>query len=300
MFIGPNDHLIIMDLAGLEFRGFPTLSISDFQELESVGVKVVEFTALAHLHLDWKIIYDKLDGVLRNTDLKLLCPFWRTSPKDVSWLSGVEIDYGNPAVGKSIDETTLRFLDGLGNNRDRVQVNYAPGLSGGEVDWMAYTYRLIPGTVGGTGQKAEIPPVSDEGVAEFIVDRQKILSAQHNEVWTSLVNAQIVHHHPRRMIIENALYDAYPDCAHYRINHWYFPNLHDDYGRNMVRENSRSKYFVGSEWVQGLKTNYDAGMEQKVWGFITAPIHLQSKKSKLDSKMLAIIGEAIKKLNNED
>jgi hypothetical protein len=290
-----------MDMMGR----FPSvLSISDFQGLEDVGVSTVEFSALAHLDLDWKIIYDKLDEVLRNTDLKLLCPFWRTSPKDVSWLDakGIEIDYGNPAVGKSIDETTLRFLDGLGNNRDRVQVNYAPGLSGGEVDWMRYEYRLNPGQTGAHNRVGEVPPVSDERVAEFIVDRQKILSAQYNEVWTSFVTTQREPSHPRWMIIENALYDAYPidEYEHYRIQHWYFDNLNNDLQRGLVRKNSRSKYFVGSNFVRGLETNYAAGMEQGVWGFITAPIHAHSKKTALEEGMLNTIRIAITGLNNEN
>jgi hypothetical protein len=297
VFIEQDERFLIMNLAGL--AGYPALSVSNFQALEAAGVRTIEFSSIAHLAVDWQTIYSQLSAVLENTNLKILCPFWRNSPKDLDWLLNGEINYGDPAVGKSIDEVTLRFIDGLGNNRDRVQVTYAPGVSGGEVDWMHFPYRVIPGG-SGFGREAEPPPVSDEGVAEFIVNRQKILSAQYNEVWTSFVNTQIGPHHPRRMIIENALYDAYPDCAHYRVNHWYFPNLETDHSRSMVRENSRSKYFVGSDWVAGLETNYDAGMEQGVWGFITAPIHIHSGKSALSASMVDIIRTAIEKLSNEN
>ena len=298
MFIGPKDRLIIMDLAG--HRGHPALSISDFQKLEEVGVSTIEFTAIGYLDKDWKIIYDVLDGVLRNTGLKILCPFWRTAPAGEDWLLGDEINYGDPKVGKSIDETTLRFLDGLGNNRDRVQVNYGYGIRGGEVDWMRYEYRLNPGQTGQHNRVGEAPPVSDERVAEFVVERQKILSAQHNEVWTSFLNTHCSKHHPRPMIIDNALYDAYPDCTHYRLQHWYFPCMDNDYARGLIRNNPKSKYFVGSEWVPGLETNYKAGMEQGAWGFLTSPIHAYSGEASFQEWMLNTIGNAIKRLNNEN
>ena len=298
MFIGPKDRLIIMDLAGLESRGYKALQISDFQELEGVGVRTIVFDGLAHLNVDWEIIYSKIDAVLRNTNLKILCSFWLTPPKDANWLLGVEIDYGNPAVGKSIDETTLQFLDGLGSNRDRVQLNYSYGI--GEVDWMKYEYRLNPGQTGQHNRVGEAPPVSDERVAEFVVERQKILSAQHNEVWTSFLNTHCSKHHPRPMIIDNALYDAYPDCTHYRLQHWYFPCMDNDYARGLIRNNPKSKYFVGSEWVPGLETNYKAGMEQGAWGFLTSPIHAYSGEASFQEWMLNTIGNAIKRLNNEN
>jgi hypothetical protein len=294
MFIEPDERLIIMDLAG---KNAP-LSLSNFQELESVGVRTIEFSVLTWLDLSWQIIYNKIEDIFKNTNLKILCPFWWTPPTNVNWLLDDEINYADPAVGKSIDEVTLRFLDGLGNARDRVQVNYAY-YTGGEVAWKHYPYRLLPNTVGQSSRQAEPPPVSDERVAEFIVERQKILSSQHNEVWTSLLNTMCAAHHPRRMIIDNALYDAYPDCNHYRIQHWYFPCMTDDVSCSLIRNNPKSKYFVGSEWVQGLETNYAAGMEQGVWGFITAPIHPHSRESKLNNEMLAIIKVAIEKLSLE-
>ena len=300
MFIEKNERLIIMDLAGMESKGYTALEISDFQELERVGVRTILFEGLSQLDKDWNIIYGKIDEVLRNTNLKILLSFWRTPPTDMNWLLGREVDYGNPAVGKSIDETTLQFLDGLGNNRDRVQLTYGYGPSGGEVDWMHYPYRLLPGTVGESNRHAELPPVSDEGVAEFVVERQKVLSAQHNEVWTSFLNTMVAPQHPRRMIIDNALYDAYPDCTHYRLQHWYFPCMTREVSRRHIRNNPKSKYFVGSEWVQGLETNYAAGMEQGAWGFITAPIHISAAARKLDGEMLTIIENAIKRLNNEN
>ena len=294
MFIEPNERLIIMDLAGKELA----LSVSNFQRLEEVGVRTVEFSVLTRLDLDWQIIYNKINEVLENTNLKVLCPFWWTPPTDVNGLLDSEINYADLAVGKSIDETTLRFLDGLGNNRDSVQVNYAYH-TGGEVAWKKYSYRLLPNTIGQHDTHSESPPVSDERVAEFIVERQKILSAQHNEVWTSLLNIMCAAHHPRRMIIDNALYDAYPDCAHYRIQHWYFPGVDNDYSRSLIQNNPKSKYFIGSEWAQGLRDNYDAAMEQKAWGFITAPIHLDSGFSRLEDWMLDRIGATIKKLDLE-
>ena len=300
MFIEKNERLLIMDLAGLESLGYTALQISDFRELERVGVRTISFEGLAQLDVDWNSLYYQIDNVLRNTNLKILLSFWRTPPKDATWLLGVEIDYGNPTVGKSIDETTLRFLDGLGNNRDRVQLTYGYGSSGGEVDWMHYPYRLLPGTIGESDRHAELPPVSDERVAEFVVERQKILSAQHNEVWTSFLNTMVAPQHPRRMIIDNALYDAYPDCTHYRLQHWYFPSMSNEVSRRHIRNNPKSKYFVGSEHVPGLESNYAAGMEQGAWGFITAPIHIHAGASKLDSGMLTIIENAIKRLSNEN
>ena len=251
MFIEENERLIIMDLAGMENFGYTGLSISDFQGLESVGVRTISCEGLAHLDVDWEIIYGRIDDILRNTNLKILCTIWRTSPAGMDWLLDGEINYGDPEVGKSIDEVTLRFIDGFGNNRDRVQVTYGYGKSGGEVDWMRYEYRVIPGHTGQHDRVGEVPPVSDEGVAEFVVERQKILSSQHNEVWTSFLNTMVAPGHPRRMIIDNALYDAYPDCSHYRLQHYYFPSMELAVSRSLIRNNPKSKYFVGSDFVPG-------------------------------------------------
>ena len=66
-----------------------------------------------------------------------------------------------------------------------------------------------------------------------------------------------------------------------------------------IQNNPKSKYFIGSEWAQGLRDNYDAAMEQKAWGFITAPIHLDSGFSRLEDWMLDRIGATIKKLDLE-
>lgn len=288
MFLEKDERLLIMELVnaiagGTSYMNQTNLSISDFQKLEEAGIKTIYLECFSHLNLDWQIMFDKLDDILENTNLKLICPFWYASPPGENWLLHKEINYADPNVGKSIDEVTLKFLDQLGNRRDRVQVTYAYN-QGGEFLWAVDknwgTHNAL-----------------DEMVAEFIVERQRILSSQHNEVWSAMHDA-MGGAWETSLVVNNALYAEFPDCQHYRIQHAYFAwNTRPDGGS--PDRIPWAKYFIGSDYVAGLTTNYDLGIKHGTWGFLTAPLHHEGTESVLQDRMIDGIKVALKKLSLE-
>lgn len=283
MFLEKDERLLIMDI--FHCPPHQRLPLSDLVKLESVGVKTLYVDNFDFNLPDWHSI---INDILENTDLKLLLSFWNTPPPGRNWFIGKEINYRDSMVGESIDEFTLELLDHLSSVKDRVQLTYAYSL-GGEFLWAE----------SGNWGKHEH---ENEMVAEWIVERQKILSSQHNEVWMVAHDAMGGTLHTM-LVVNNALYAAFPDCTHYRIQHLYMPWFPWTYKNEPklipLRRVPWAKYFVGSEYVPGLSTNFDKGMEHGVWGFLTSPIHADTNKTQIDDQMLEDIKVAIERLSLE-
>jgi len=61
-----------------------------------------------------------------------------------------------------------------------------------------------------------------------------------------------------------------------------------------------AKYFVGSEYVKGLFSNYTKFIDHGVWGFLTAPIHpYAGGMTQISDLMLDGIGIAVERLRLE-
>jgi len=276
MFLEKDERLLIMDIMT---EPYLQLSISDLQKLEGVGVKTLHVDNFEFNLPDWE---SRIDNILENTNLKLILPIWNTPPPHRNWFIGREINYEDPMVGESIDEITLLLLDHLDYAKDRLQLTYAYNL-GGEFIWIE--------NWGGHEHQNEM-------IAEFVIERQKILSSQHNEVWMVAHDAMGGTLHTM-LVVNNALHAAFPDCEHYRIQHHYFAWVNQQWTDALLRRVLWAKYFVGSEWVAGLASNYDRGMGHGAWGFLTSPIHTKAKKTYIDDEMLATIDVAIEKLSLE-
>lgn len=297
MFLEKDERLIIIDIGysiNPIHESWTPFTISELQSLEKVGVKTIWLGNRTWLHLDWQIIYNDVNNVLENTNLQILLPFFETPPDD-TWLLNGNIDYANSDVGKSIDEVTLKFIDHFSYAKDRVQLIYSY-MYGGEFVW-----HKGPGSIESADVVHLDPPLSSEIVAEFIVERQKILSAQHDEVWTSLhdILGYCENKHLNRpQIINEALYAEFPDCEHYRVQYSYFRLMVSDYARSYIKCNPRSKYFVGSDYAEGLITNFDEGLDLGVWGFVTAPIIADNPEyTRLEDWQLENIEATIKRFN---
>ena len=291
MFLEKNERLLLMDYSQIPPAGANKpkrfLSISDWQKIEGVGIKTIWWEHFDYLNPDWRV---RVDDFLENTNLKILLPFWYRPPSSYKWLVGKynNIDYANPDVGKEIDEVTLSLLDELDDIKDRVQLIFA--YRGGEFAWQG-------------NPVLDNPPVPWEEVVKFIVERQKILSSQHNEVWSTLHDFLALRsnqlHWPK--VLNDTLYAEFSDCEHYRILHAFFgpEGNFTAYNRLALMRNPRSKYFIGSEYVEGLSSNYDEGLELGTWGFITSPIHYLTEHMGLEDWMLDGIKLAIAKLGLE-
>ena len=278
MFIENDEHIIIMDCEAAPLRR------SEFQSLEECGIKTVWLHGGVDLNIYWDNIYRRVEDLLEYTKLKMLLPFF-CSPSQGDWFKNGAIDYANPDVAKSMDDTTLKLLEYFAPVRDRVQLTYAHS-GNGEYPW---PLKSGPQTTKG--------PVSKEELARFIADRQKILSSQHNEVWLPM--AHILGHFGIIVDeINRVLHLEFADCAHYRIQYTHFPLMSESV-RWIIKSNPQSKYFVGSEYVEGLVSNYEEGILQGVWGFLTSPTHRLSSQTRVEPGMLKIIRNVNEALCNE-
>jgi len=147
-------------------------------------------------------------------------------------------------------------------------------------------------------------PVPLDVLTGFLIDRQRICANQFGEVWA-------LHHHnlggnlDTTTVINNALYGAFPtnEYEHYRIQFIQFRPAAtiegEEFNKNAVQSNPKSKYFAGSEWVAGLEDNYNTAMEHGVYGFLTSPMHPYLPYFRIEDWMLDNIKEAIRKLSLE-
>jgi len=289
MFLTKTDYIIIMEVAQKQ------IDRDDLLRLEDAGIETLLLSDWTYLTLPyWESLIDRIDFVLTNTNLKVMLEFFY-SPLHDWWLIPVEssslsyrkyrhVDYANPEVGPSIDECILNLIAQVDSNR--VQFNYA-GAMGGEFLWEDNNLSC---------------PVPIEVLTEFMVGRQRIYADLYGEVWT------VFHHNlggnlNTTAAINDALYDAFPtdEYEHYRIQFVQFmPTASvkgEEFNKNAVLSNPRSKYFVGSEWVEGLYANYDKAMEHGVYGFLTSPMHNVLPYTQIEDWMLDNIRETIRKLS---
>ena len=290
MFLTKTDYIIIMEVSQ------QPISIPDLLKLEEAGIETILLSGWTHLNMPWEIFGNRIDAILRETNLKVMIDLF-FAPLHDWWLIPIEqsspsyrlhrhVDYANPEVGPSIDRCLLGLIEQVDN--DRVMFNYA-GAAGGEFLWENNSISC---------------PVPMEVLTKFMVDRQRIVANQHGEVWTKF------HHNlggnlDTTTAINDALYDAYPidEYEHYRIQSIQFtPGAKvegEEFAKRAVLSNPRAKYFVGSEWPEGLKTNYDKAMEHGVYGFLTCPLHPFIPHTKIEDWMLDNIKETIRKLSLE-
>ena len=292
MFLTKTDYIIIMQ------QPEKPISIPDLLKLEEAGIETIQLATLPVLNMPWETFLDRIDSILKNTNLKVMMELFR-APLHDWWLIPIEqssrsyrqqrhVDYKNPEVGRSIDECMLELIERVDSNR--VHFNYA-GAWGGEFLWE---------------DNSSPCPVPVEVLTEFMVDRQRICANQHQhgEVWT-LFHHLLGGNLDTTTAINEALYDAYPidEYEHYRIQYVQFtPGATvggEEFYKNAVLSNPKSKYFVGSEWAEGLVVNCEKAMEHGAYGFLTCPMHTFIPHTKIEDWMLDNIRETIRKLSLE-
>ena len=290
MFITKTDYIIIMEAAQ------KPISIPDLLKLEEAGIETILLSNWTHLNMPWEIFGNRIDSIIQGTNLKIMIGLFH-APFHDWWLVPVEqsspsyrryrqVDYENPEVGPSIDRCLLGLIEQVDN--DRVMFNYV-GAMEGEFLWE---------------NNSRPCPVPMEVLTKFMVDRQRIGANQYGEVWTGF-------HHmlggnlDTTTAINDALYNAFPvdEYEHYRSQFVQFSPAAtiegEEFNKNAILSNPKSKYFVGSEWVEGLATNLEKVVEHGAYGFITSPMHPLITHTQIEDWMLDNIREAIKKLSLE-
>ena len=290
MFITNTDYIIILEMAG------KPISIPDLLKLEEAGIETILLADYIHLGLPWDVFLNRIDSIIQETNLKILINVFYTPLHDW-WLIPIEqsspayrlirhINYINPEVGPSIDRCMMDILARV--DRTRVQVLFA-GAGGGEFLWEDNNLSC---------------PVPIKVLTDFLVDRQRICADQFGEVW-------MMHHHnlggnlDTTTAINNALYNAFPtdEYEHYRIQSIQFtPGATvggEEFAKRAVLSNPKSKYFVGSEWAEGLAVNCEKAKDHGAYGFLTSPMHTHISYTQIEDWMLDNIREAIRKLSLE-
>ena len=303
MFIKPNEHIIIMEDIVTPF------SSDDIKMLEDAGMTLVYLSTsifwdqIYHKHsdkLDWSSLDSRIDKFL-DSGLKIILPFYHTMPTwfpDDWYIKRHEIlthnipNYANEEYGKAVDNFAAQILERYSDYKHKIQLTYAIPAAGEFLfdDLMVKNF-----------------PVSDEEIIRFISNRQKVLMQQHGELWLyihnflGLPNNWNNKHLP---FLYQALREQFPDNPLYSVQFAHFttansPNYIE--GQMKVKEyNERYgvQFFIGSEYCEGLTTNFNAAIEQKVRGFFTAPMHIThpAKHTSVQPWMVDALREANRKL----
>jgi hypothetical protein len=281
MFIRPDEHIIIMEDL------YNPFSLDDLHKIEDAGIKTVYVTHPFCWNLianrvvrdssfwDWGSVDKRLE-ILLKTGLKLMLPFYHTTP---DWFPDewyiqkhpTELDHNIPNYANedfigAVDEFLVGALNHYRDIRDRVQLTYAIP-AGGEFLWDAVLTENFPAT--------------DEQIINFVVGRQKILAKQHNEIWMlfhNFLGDPMNWNNTHLPVLYQALANEFVGTDIYSIQGAHFSCGYTTSNENQmkVKEYNKKfgiKFFVGSDYCEGLSTNFDAALEQGVRGFLTAPLH---------------------------
>lgn len=301
MFLEPDEHIIFIDEPLYPFN------IEDLKRIEDAGIKTIysncaicwdKIYKQGSPKLDWSsadVIIDKS----MHTNLKVILPFYYTMPRwfPPSWyLSNITPEpdkvipnYGSEELAQAIDSFANEAIEYYSDLKDKIHLIYTIP-SGGEF--------LFNETV---------HPCPDEVIHKFIIDRQKVLIKQHGEIWTLLHNFLGVEgswNGPHLPGLYQALKDEFKDIPFYSMQfaHFAVGNVPTSWEcQDMVRDYNKRfgiKFFVGSQYGDGLKINLENAIKQNIWGFVTAPFGAQNpnRPSSIEPWIADNVREANKRL----
>jgi len=280
MFLEQDEYIIIMEDL------FSPFSSEDIKRVEEAGIKTVYVSTSIwwdKLHhsfsmINWTDLDKRLEKLL-NSNLKLLLPFYYTTPSwfPDSWYihkhklaTHILPNFGNTDFEWAVDNFADEILEHYSEYKDRIQLTFSIP-SGGEFLWDAV--------------QTSNYPMSDEMIINFVLNRQRHLVKQHGEVWTHLHNFlgdPMNWNNTHLPVLYQAIRDEFPDVPFYSIQFAHFTCGHLQNrldGQFKVKEYTEKfgiKFYVGSDYCEGLTTNFDALAEQKAWGFFTCPMHSEN------------------------
>ena len=278
MFIEPDEYIILQE-------GDKYFSLDDLKCAEDAGIKTV---LLQKCYKE-----DGKDGISRKielalkTNLKILIQYyWEYKYQ--------EIDFSDPEAAKVGDLYLYDLLRSFYDIRDRFQLIYSIP-QGGEFLWDAV--------------KTKDFPFSNDDIIRYIIDRQKILITQHGEIWLQFHNWL---GHPENWnnkclpLVYDALRKEFPDTPFYSLQYAHFAvsgiTETDEWLQLIIKAYSNGfgiRFFVGSEYCEGLAKNTDKAIAQGAYGLVCAPIHAENpvKHDKMEEWMINSLKEANKKFN---
>lgn len=283
MFIGKDEHIIIMDECS------HPLSQDALIRLRGSGIRTIYAQGLVYLErmqstpfgqIDWSVIDVYMERI-KKADLRVLMPdiyhFPMWMPND--WYFSHERagipSYTNADMAKYIDDYYHAILERY------------------PYDWFQLVYGMPEN---GEFADSYLPrpdhPIPPAQIAQFVVDRQKILSKQHNEVWTAFHwNGS-----PNYMdVVYTALKDNFPDCAHFAVQYTYYnqpPEINMPVLIKRAQTLYNIRYFVGSQYCEGLRDNLENAVNFPL-DLLCAPIHSFTGHQDIEDWMLDVIKNGI-------
>lgn len=287
MFIEHNEHLIIME------EHVSPLTPFDLALLAGCGVKTVYYQASVRWQemqpsesagIDWRELDRRVEQA-QKAGLRSLVPFVHELPtwKPDDWYftrDGLGIpNYQNPQTGADLDEFARAIIARY--PPEWFQLIYGMPADGEfPVEFWPYTNTL---------------PFPNHVLADWVVARQRVLEAQHGEVWTAF------HHYTGPVWIDDvyrALAGKFPNSRHYGIAFTHFVHNRPETQKALrhMRDAYGMRYFAGSEYVQGLRGHTGRCIGEGVWGFITCPTHSYQQYRTVEPWMLPEIALAMREL----
>lgn len=306
MFIEPDEHVIIME--DVVYNPF---SIDDIKKLEDGGVRTIFLTNI----INWKEIYsptwndrnwDVIDRKIEkylNTNLKLLIHFHGKGLPERFWWKDEEgwladkpdykvwsdysphhiPDYGNEEYTNAVDDFAFELFQRYSNYHNKIQFIYAIP-DDGEFPFFPHWPTV---------------PIPFDVVMEFILDIEHRLSFQFGEVWTNFHNQTGIWNAENISEVYRILRASFLKSKRYAVQfeHFIHPISTQMYVKKYAEEYG-VRFFVGSNYCEGLHENLERGVEQGIWGFLTAPMHYLNdvKHTKVEDWMIPVIQKANKRL----
>ena len=298
MFIEPDEHVIIMeDTSLLPF------SSDDLRKLEDGGVRTIFVTNIICWNKiysggDWSTIDSKIDK-FEKTNLKLIIPFhgkdlppkfkWNNDawlsqrPSFTRWAdySSFAPDYSNPEYVQAVDN----FADELFKRYSDRKIQFIFAIpDDGEFPFFPHWNEW---------------PIPIETMLKFIHGRQEVLSKQYGEIWTNYHNQTGCWNAKYVPLMYETLRKEFPNIPYYAVQFEHFTlGVPSQVFIKKHTEEHGIRFFVGSNYVEGLRDNLKAGIEQKTWGFLTAPLHRCNpvKHTHVEDWMISIIQKANERL----
>ena len=291
MFIDADEAIIIMDMNERNIE--VALTLNEMKMLKSAGIKTVYLQGLIRwdklqpektVPIDWSVPDGFVDRA-RAAGLKMLIPClfsipqWKPDDFFYSRQNNGQLydvpDYSSDEVGEELDDFNLQLIARYGG-ADAQVVYSIPG--NGEF------------ALNGTGQM-DYPM---EMFTDWVVDRQRVLTNQFNEIWTAYHPVvQPAYWKP----VYGALYSAFPYAKHYGIIFTYVQHEvpHFQEMLNFNRD-AGMVYYGGSEYVQGIRPNLERMKAEKT-RMLTCPKHPYQMNEEISDWMLDDIRWALEEYN---
>jgi hypothetical protein len=295
MFMRPDEHIVIMEVGrNLNPVIGPHFMLPDeYKRLVDIGLNTIyhqhaidwqEMQPTEESPIDFSLLDEYMETIIK-TGCKALIPFFHTCPqwKTPEWYGfrgpyGIP-NYGAAWVGEEIDNFAKLIISRY--DPKYFQLIYAIPVDGEFPAEFGPNHRDIP--------------FPWPWLANFLIERQRLLSQQHGEIWTAY------HHYTSPVWFEpvhDALQAALPDVTHYAIQFTHFVHHRRVQVERLqwARDKWGIKYFAGSEYCQGLEKHLPLAIEQGIWGFITAPLYPGPCPERLDQWQVDALDAANKAL----